>query len=172
MPKPNDVLSIALADEEALELKPRFIATGIAGVLAGWLILARTVTGSHPRRNAVLALTGYSALALIVAVLFIDHWLLKHQWALILIALTASACGSLVQVLLSASVQERLPDNARESVTGVMFAIRQIKIFRRHCLHLVGNLQLHRPCLPAGTWGTARDRTAGAARLKVPRSNG
>jgi len=66
----------------------------------------------------VLALTGYSDLALVAAVELIDHCLLEHQWALILIALTESACGSLVQGLLSASVQERLSDNARRSVTA------------------------------------------------------
>ena len=125
---PTILLGLAVVDEAIPEYSPLFVSVGIVGVLIGRLVLAaRGTSGRVPLALTLAALT-YAALAITALVLMDGDWKIGHIAALAFVAMAGSACGSFIQALLAAKVQERLPDELRARGTGFLYGLRAIKV--------------------------------------------
>jgi hypothetical protein len=70
--------------------------------------------------NAVLALGSWYLLQ--------AGWLLDQVLLMAVFVVVASACGSFVQTMLGAKLQEQLPEDLRARGTGLIFGVRSIQL--------------------------------------------
>ncbi len=125
---PSALLSMGVVAEDIVWLNPTLVSAGIIGVFAGrFLVAARGTLGPVPR-DLTFATVLYALLALGSWLAIQGDWLLDQVILLTAVATVASACGSFVQAMLAAKLQERLPDELRARGTGLIYGLRSLQL--------------------------------------------
>jgi MFS family permease len=125
---PSALISLGVVAEDVIDLNPMLLSAGIVGVLLGRiLVAARGTLGAVPR-DLTIATVLYSGLAFISWYLLEAELLLNQVVLLAVIATIASSCGSFIQALMSAKLQERLPEEMRARGTGVIYGLRGLQM--------------------------------------------
>lgn len=125
---PSALLSLGVVAEDIADLNPILLSAGIIGVLLGRLLVAARGTLGPVPRDLTIATVLYSMLAIGSWYLLEEDWLLDQIVLLTMIATIASACGSFVQALISAKLQEQLPEDLRARGTGVIYGLRSLQL--------------------------------------------
>lgn len=123
---PSSLLALGVVSEGVYRFNPALLAAGIVGVLIGRLLVAARGTLGPVPRDLTLATVLYALLALGGWLLIQEEWLLEQVAIMVALATVASACGSFVQTMLAAKLQERLPEDLRARGTGLIFAVRSV----------------------------------------------
>lgn len=125
---PSALISLGLVSEGITDLNPHLTSAGIVGVLLGRLLVAARGTLGPVPRDLTIATVTYSILAIGSWYLLQEEWLLGQVLLMTAIATVASACGSFVQALMAAKLQERLPEDLRARGTGIIYGIRSLQL--------------------------------------------
>ena len=129
---PSALLSMGVVAEDINRLNPILApilaSAGIIGVLAGRLLVAARGTLGPVPRDLTFATVLYALLALSSWLAIQGDWLLNQVILMTAAAAVASACGSFVQALLGAKLQERLPEDLRARGTGLIYGMRSFQL--------------------------------------------
>ena len=125
---PSALLSMGVVAENIDRLNPILASAGIIGVLAGRLLVAARGTLGPVPRDLTFATILYALLALSSWLAIQGDWLLNQVILMTAAAAVASACGSFVQALLGAKLQERLPEDLRARGTGLIYGMRAFQL--------------------------------------------
>ena len=129
---PSALLSMGVVAEDINRLNPILApilaSAGIIGVLAGRLLVAARGTLGPVPRDLTFATVLYALLALSSWLAIQGDWLLNQVILMTAAAAVASACGSFVQALLGAKLQERLPEDLRARGTGLIYGMRAFQL--------------------------------------------
>ena len=129
---PSALLSMGVVAEDINRLNPILApilaSAGIIGLLAGRLLVAARGTLGPVPRDLTFATVLYALLALSSWLAIQGDWLLNQVILMTAAAAVASACGSFVQALLGAKLQERLPEDLRARGTGLIYGMRSFQL--------------------------------------------
>jgi hypothetical protein len=125
---PTQLSNVILAEEGDVFLVLPVLLAGVVGVLIGRLALIATGSTGNVRRQLLIAVGSFIGIALLAVPLTVAGFTLDSGLTSAVFILAGSAASSYVLGLLSALVQQAVPDDVRGALSGFMAAARSLLI--------------------------------------------
>lgn len=125
---PTQLVNLVLIDLDLPELASLSIAAGMAGVLAGRMLLTVLGFRGNPRLLLIFAVLGLGLTQLIGAVALQDNWLARQALLLPAIVIIGSLMSTYAQGLTAAIIQQQVSDAYRGRFSSLVVAGRNVLI--------------------------------------------
>lgn len=125
---PTELVALTIINRDAYEITGMAVTAGIAGSLAGKLLLAGRGLSTHNRRELLITYIGVIMLTGVSALLMTNDWLLTQLALLVGLIAIASGLMSYGIGLADAMCQQYTPDDIRGRITGLLNSSRKLLV--------------------------------------------
>lgn len=125
---PTQLVNLVLIDLDLPELASTSIAAGMAGVLAGRMLLTVLGFRGNPRLLLIISVLGLCLTQLVGAIALQDNWLVRQALLLPAIVIIGSLMSTYAQGLTAAIIQQQVTDAYRGRFSSLVVAGRNVLI--------------------------------------------